>query len=61
MTEQATPPPQRLSHAVEQEIERWFVESIHNSPVSRATEINNHLREAVSQLKPRLVTLIGEL
>jgi hypothetical protein len=61
MAEQATPPPEPLSQIVEQEIERWFVESIHNSPVSRATEIYNHLREAVDQLKPRLTALIGEL
>jgi hypothetical protein len=59
MTEEETPQ-RALSTAIEQEIERWFVEAIHNSEVSRATEIYNHIREAVGQLKPRLVALIGE-
>ncbi|QGM45832.1 hypothetical protein [Methylocystis heyeri] len=61
MTEEKAPQTSALSNAIEQEIERWFVETIHNSQVSRATEIYNHIREAVGQLKPRLVALIGEL
>lgn len=59
MIEEKTPQ-SALSDAIEQEIERWFVEAIHNSQVSRATEIYNHIREAVARLKPRLVALIGE-
>jgi hypothetical protein len=39
-------------------IEAWFVEEIHNSPVSRAgAEIFNHLRQAVNSLKTRLGAL----
>ena len=36
------------------EIERWFVERMHNSPVSRDTEIYNHVRAAVDDLKIRI-------
>lgn len=35
-------------------IEQWFVESIHDSPVSRHTEVYNHVRKAVDDLKQRL-------
>jgi hypothetical protein len=61
MLEEKSPQTGALSDAIEQEIERWFIETMHNSQVSRATEIYNHIREAVGQLKPRLVALIGEL
>ena len=36
------------------EIERWFVERMHNSPVSRDTEIYNHVRAAVDDLTIRI-------
>ncbi|HUO54278.1 MAG TPA: hypothetical protein VMU18_06040 [Rhodoblastus sp.] len=45
---------------IEAEIEAWFVEAIHHSPVSRATEIFNHVRAAVDALKSRLATLFQE-
>jgi hypothetical protein len=39
-------------------IDAWFVEEIHNSPVSRAgAETYNHLRQAVENLKHRLAAL----
>ena len=38
-------------------IEAWFVEQIHNSPVSRATDAFNHVRSAVDDLKTRLARL----
>jgi hypothetical protein len=61
MTEEPTQQPGTLAQTIDDEIERWFTEAIHNSPVSRATEIYNHVREAVAQLKPRLIARIGEL
>lgn len=39
---------------IDQEIDRWFVERIHNSVVSRQTEILNYLRQAIDELKQRL-------
>lgn len=35
-------------------VEDWFLENIHNSPVSRNTEAFNHLRAALDDLKRRL-------
>lgn len=35
-------------------VESWFVEQIHNSPVSRDTATFNHVRQAVDELKKRL-------
>lgn len=35
-------------------IEKWFVERIHDSPVSRHTEVYNHVRAAVDDLKKML-------
>jgi hypothetical protein len=43
--------------SLESEIEAWFIERIHNSPVSRVTEIYNHVRDAVDALKSRLAAL----
>lgn len=34
-------------------IEAWFVEFIHNSPISRDSEVYNHARKAVDELKKR--------
>ncbi len=50
----------RLGPRIEAEIESWFVETIHQSPVSRATEIFNHVRAAVDALKARLAALLQE-
>jgi hypothetical protein len=50
----------RLDPRIEAEIESWFVEAIHQSPVSRATEIFNHVRAAVDALKARLAALLQE-
>lgn len=41
-------------------IESWFVEAMHHSPVSRATDIFNHVRVAVDVLKQRLAALLQE-
>jgi hypothetical protein len=41
-------------------VETWFVESFHNSQVSRATENFNHVRVAVDALKLRLVAILQE-
>jgi hypothetical protein len=41
-------------------VEAWFVESLHNSPVSRATDIFNHVRVAVDALKLRLAAFLQE-
>ncbi|WP_298353967.1 hypothetical protein [Rhodoblastus sp.] len=49
-----------LGPRIEAEIESWFVETIHHSPVSRATEIFNHVRAAVDALKARLAALLQE-
>lgn len=53
-------PDQRLRD-IEAQIESWFVETMHNSPVSQATEIFNHVRASVDALKQRLVALLQEL
>jgi hypothetical protein len=47
-TEQAQPT------ATDELVDRWFVEAIHNSVVSQNTEVLNHLRKAVDDLKRRL-------
>jgi len=49
-----------LSRAIETEIESWFVEAMHDSPVSRATEIFNHVRLAADALKSRLAAILQE-
>ena len=58
-TEQATP--DQSPRDLEAQIENWFVETMHNSPVSRATEIFNHVRASVDALKQRLAALLQEL
>ena len=46
------------SGALAEKIEAWFVDEIHNSPVSRAgSEVFNHLRQAVDNLKIRLAAI----
>ena len=57
---QNTSPDQRLRD-IEDQIDRWFVETMHNSPVSRATDILNHVRASVDALKQRLAALFKEL
>ena len=53
--------PDRRLAEIEAQIENWFVESMHNSPVSRATEIFNHVRASVDALKQRLAAILQEL
>lgn len=48
------------SRKVEAEIEAWFVETMHHSPVSRVTETFNHVRNAVDALKQRLAAFLQE-
>jgi hypothetical protein len=38
-------------------VDRWFMDFIHGSPVSRATEIYNHVYSATQTLKQRLKEL----
>jgi hypothetical protein len=57
----APAPPDQPLRDIEAQIENWFVETIHNSPVSRATEIFNHVRASVDALKQRLAALMQEL
>jgi hypothetical protein len=45
---------------IEDQIDRWFVDTMHNSPVSRATDILNHVRASVDALKQRLAALFQE-
>lgn len=44
------------SHALKHDaiIEKWFEETMHNSAVSRNTEIYNHVRASVDDLKARI-------
>ncbi|WP_296709825.1 hypothetical protein [Rhodoblastus sp.] len=56
-------PPEQSEAAVreiEAAIDSWFVETMHHSPVSRATDIFNHVRVAVDVLKARLAALLQE-
>ena len=43
------------------EIEAWFVETMHHSPVSRTVEVFNHVRASVDVLKQRIEQLLKEL
>jgi hypothetical protein len=54
-------PPDQCRRDIEAQIENWFVETMHNSPASRATEIFNHVRASVDALKHRLAALFQEL
>lgn len=47
--------------ALEAEVEAWFSEHIHNSPVSHVTPAFNHVREAVNHLKTRLRNFLSNL
>jgi hypothetical protein len=38
-------------------IDQWFIDCIHNSPVSRQTEIFNHCAAAKEELKRRIAAL----
>lgn len=49
-----------LAREIEAGIESWFVETMHNSPIARATDNFNHVRAAVDALKVRLATLLQE-
>lgn len=46
-------PPSKLDEL----LDAWFNETMHNSPVSRDTAIFNHVRGAVNDLKRRLSSL----
>ncbi len=35
-------------------VDRWFLDTIHSSPVSRVTEAYNHVHKATQELKRRL-------
>ncbi len=52
---------QKLVRELDARIEDWFVETMHNSPVSRVVEIYNHVRVAVDALKQRIKLLSREL
>lgn len=49
-----------FAREIDAEIESWFSETMRHSPVSRATEIFNHVRVAVDVLKERLAALLQE-
>ncbi|HWK45127.1 MAG TPA: hypothetical protein VNT30_10415 [Stellaceae bacterium] len=42
-------------HSIEAAIDAWFVDRIHDSPVARSTEAFNHLRNALADLKRRII------
>lgn len=60
LSQNASEQSEATAREIEAAIESWFVETIHNSPVSRATEIFNHVRVAVDVLKKRLAALLQE-
>jgi len=45
---------------INQLLHDWFVEHIHNSPVSRNTEAVNHVRIALGALRDSLVPVVKE-
>lgn len=46
--------------AIREEIAAWFVERIHDSPVSRSpTDVVNYTREAVTDLETRLIARLA--
>lgn len=49
-----------LAREIDAGIESWFVQTMHNSPVARATDNFNHVRAAVDALKVRLAALLQE-
>jgi hypothetical protein len=49
-----------LMGEIEAQIDTWFVQTMHESQVSRATEIFNHVRVSVGALKLRLAALLQE-
>jgi hypothetical protein len=53
MSEQQDPPD--AVHPVERVVEEWFRNAIHDSPVARSTEAFNHLRQALGDLKRRII------
>jgi hypothetical protein len=53
--EGAAPP--EAPFALAAEIDAWFASHFHNSVVSRDTEVFNHVRAAVDELKVRLTQL----
>jgi hypothetical protein len=48
-----------LAETIRAEIAAWFVERIHDSPVSRDTAIVNYTREAVKALEDRLIARLA--
>jgi hypothetical protein len=57
MSEQQDPPDavHSAERPVERIIEEWFRRTIHDSPVARSTEAFNHLRQALGDLKRRII------
>lgn len=51
---------ERLARDIDAQIESWFVETMHHSSVSRATEIFNHVRVAVDALKAQIAAVLQE-
>jgi hypothetical protein len=46
--------PAPITDAVDDMVDLWIFDQIHNSPVSRDTEAYNYLREALEVLKQRI-------
>jgi hypothetical protein len=55
MSEQQTGDPPELVHQADRIVEEWFLRTIHDSPVARSTEAFNHLRQALGDLKRRII------
>jgi len=51
---------EKLTREMDAEIESWFAETMRHSPVSRATDIFNHVRASVDDLKQRLAAISQE-
>jgi hypothetical protein len=49
-----------ITAAIREEIAAWFVERVHDSPISRSsTEVVNYTREAVQALEDRLIARLA--
>jgi hypothetical protein len=55
----APAPAEDIAETIRAEFAAWFVERIHDSPVSRNTEIVNYTREAVTALEDRLIARLA--
>ena len=47
----ATAVAQAVAQNLDEKIDAWFDEHMHNSPVSRDTDVLNHVRAGVEKLK----------